>query len=115
MRALRDRVARLLHVQPGEVAPATAGFAMFFLLFAGYFMLRPVRETMGIAGGVQNLQWLFTGTFVATLAAMPLFGWLAARAARRHVLAWTLGFFATNLALFALAFQLGPDLSLIHI
>jgi len=43
---------------------------MFFLLFAGYFMLRPVRETMGIAGGVQNLQWLFTGTFIATLAAM---------------------------------------------
>ncbi len=28
-----------------------AGFAFFFCLFAGYFMLRPVRETMGIAGG----------------------------------------------------------------
>src|SRR4029079_5858152 len=40
---------------------------------------------------------------------MPLFGWVAARVARRHVLAWTLGFFAINLALFALAFQLRPD------
>ena len=32
---------------------------------------------MGITGGVDNLHWLFTGTFVATVAAMPLFGWIA--------------------------------------
>ena len=108
-RSWRKLIAKVFDVEAHEVAPLALGLTMFFLLFAGYFMLRPVRETMGIAGGVQNLQWLFTGTFVATLAAMPLFGWLAARAARRHVLAWTLGFFATNLALFALAFQLRPD------
>jgi len=105
----RRIVAKVFDVEAHEVEPLALGLAMFFLLFAGYFMLRPVRETMGIAGGVQNLQWLFTGTFVATLAAMPLFGWLSARAARRRVLAWTLGFFAMNLGLFALAFQLWPD------
>jgi AAA family ATP:ADP antiporter len=107
--AWRVLVARVFDVEAHEVEPLALGLTMFFLLFAGYFMLRPVRETMGIAGGVQNLQWLFTGTFVATLAAMPLFGWLAARAERRRVLAWTLGFFAMNLALFALAFLLRPD------
>ena len=105
----RRLVAKVFDVEAHEVVPLALGLTMFFLLFVGYFMLRPVRETMGIAGGVQNLQWLFTGTFVATLAAMPLFGWLAARAPRRRVLAWTLGFFAMNLALFALAFQLSPD------
>ena len=107
--AWRVLVARVFNVEAHEVEPLALGLTMFFLLFAGYFMLRPVRETMGIAGGVQNLQWLFTGTFVATLAAMPLFGWLAARAERRRVLAWTLGFFAMNLALFALGFLLRPD------
>lgn len=105
----RALVARMFGVEAHEVEPLALGLAMFFMLFAGYFMLRPVRETMGIAGGVQNLQWLFTGTFVATLAAMPLFGWLAARAERRRVLAWTLGFFAMNLALFALGFLLRPN------
>jgi AAA family ATP:ADP antiporter len=40
---------------------------------------------------------------------MPLFGWLAARASRRRVLTWTLGFFAMNLVLFALGFLLRPD------
>jgi len=109
VRALRLRVARLLHVEPDEIAPATAGFAMFFLLFAGYFLLRPVRETMGIAGGVENLQWLFTGTFVATLAALPLFGWIASRVRRRRIVYWLFGFFATNLLAFALGFLARPD------
>jgi AAA family ATP:ADP antiporter len=107
--ALRSRLARVFGIEPDEVATVAMGFAMFFLLFAAYFLLRPVRETMGIAGGVQNLQWLFTGTFVATLAALPLFGWVAARVPRRHILFWVFGFFASNLLLFALGFRLRPD------
>lgn len=102
-------LARLFGVDERETAPALVGASMFFLLFAGYFMLRPVRETMGIAGGVDNLQWLFTGTFFATLVAMPLFGWLATRARRRRVLPWTFGFFALNLAGFAIGFHWAPD------
>src|SRR5690606_9219874 len=66
-------------------------------------------ETMGIAGGVDNLQWLFTGTFVATLAALPLFGWIAGRVRRRRILYWVQGFFASNLLLFAAAFLWRPD------
>ena len=102
-------VSRLFAVDPDEAPAVAAGVLMFFLLFAGYFMLRPVRETMGIAGGVANLQWLFTGTFVVTLAAIPLFGWVAARAPRRRILPWTYGFFALNLVAFAAAIAAQPD------
>lgn len=107
--AVRQLTMRLFNVREREAPAILAGLAMFFLLFAGYAMLRPVRETMGIAGGVENLQWLFTGTFVATLVALPLFGWIAGWARRRHILAWTYGFFATNLVAFAIAFQIAPD------
>ena len=82
---------------------------MFFLLFTSYFMLRPVRETMGIAGGVENLQWLFTATFVATLIALPLFGWIASKARRRRILPWTYAFFVLNLMAFAVIFAHDPD------
>lgn len=99
----------VLRVEPGEAGAALAGALLFFTLFCGYFMLRPVRETMGIAGGIDNLQWLFTGTFLATLAAMPLFGWLASKVRRRRILAWTYGFFALNLVAFAVAFLARPD------
>ncbi len=100
---------RLFNVQEREAPAVAASVLMFFLLFAGYFMLRPVRETMGVAGGVNQLQWLFTGTFVATLLALPLFGWLASRVRRRRIQAWTYGFFTANLLAFALALTLQPD------
>src|SRR5690554_6259744 len=100
---------RAFSVEEDEAGAVIAGFVMFFLLFAGYFMLRPVRETMGIAGGVRNLQWLFTGTFVATLAAMPLFGWIAGRVRRRNILYWVYAFFVANLLAFAACFALKPD------
>ena len=34
-----------------ELPAAAGGILLFFLLFLAYSMLRPVRETMGIAGG----------------------------------------------------------------
>jgi len=105
----RKQLEQGLNIRPGEGPAVVAGLALFYLLFTGYFMLRPVRETMGVAGGVDNLQWLFTGTFIATLACLPLFGWLASKVRRRHILHWTYGFFVSNLLLFAVLFARQPD------
>ena len=102
-------LGRLFTFDEDETPAVMGGLALFFLLFAGYFMLRPVRETMGVAGGVDNLQWLFTGTFIVTLLALPLFGWVVARARRRRILPWTYGFLASNLLAFALLFAVQPD------
>ena len=106
---LATRLSRWFNVREQEAPAVAASVLMFFLLFAGYFMLRPVRETMGVAGGVQQLQWLFTGTFVATVLALPLFGWLASVVRRRRIQAWTYGFFTINLLAFAAALALRPD------
>lgn len=106
---LAGRLARLFKLEAGEAPAVFAGLGMFFLLFTGYALLRPVRDTMGIAGGVDNLQWLFTATFVVMLLAIPLFGWVAARAARRRIQLWTYGFFALNLVAFAVVFVADPE------
>ncbi|GLO41609.1 MFS transporter [Pseudomonas putida] len=111
MAAWRRRLDQGLNIQPGEWPAVTAGLLLFYLLFTGYFMLRPVRETMGVAGGVDNLQWLFTGTFIATLVCLPLFGWLASKVPRRRILPWTYGIFASNLLLFAVLFARNSDAS----
>lgn len=102
---MKLRLSKLFNIDSEEIPAVITGLLMFFLLFTGYFMLRPVRETMGITGGVDNLQWLFTCTFIATLAALPLFGWLASKVSRRHILPWLYGFFALNLFGFALAMR----------
>lgn len=105
----RRLLTGVFNISPQEAPAVTAGSLLFFLLFTAYFMLRPVRETMGVAGGIDNLQWLFTGTFVATLIALPLFGWLASKVSRRHILPWTYGFFVLNLLAFAVCFASQPD------
>ena len=102
-------VAPVFNVEPYEAPAVGAGLAMFFLLFTGYFMLRPIRETMGVAGGVDNLQWLFTGTFLATVAVLPLFGWLASKVARRRIVPWVFGLVVLSLLGFGIAILLQPD------
>lgn len=102
-------IARLFNVRIHEAPVVGAGLAMFFLLFAGYFMLRPIRETMGVAGGVDNLQWLFTGTFVATLAVLPLYGWIASKVSRRRIVPWVFGAVVASLLGFGLAMLARPD------
>lgn len=106
---LSRRLSTAINARPGELLPTLSGFALFFCLFAGYFMLRPIREAMGIAGGVDNLQWLFTATFVVMLVAVPLFAWLNSRVSRIRYIDWVYGFFCLNLLAFAAAFALLDD------
>src|SRR5512132_221023 len=61
-------------VRPGEGRALAWSFAYFFCLLAGYYVLRPVRDEMGLAGGIKNLPSLFTATFVVMLAVLPFFG-----------------------------------------
>jgi AAA family ATP:ADP antiporter len=78
-------------------------FAYFFTLLAGYYVLRPLRDQMGIAGGVKNLPWLFTATFVSLLVAQPLYGALVARLPRVRFVPMVYHFFVANLLLFWLS------------
>ena len=103
------RLGVAINAERHELNPALAGFALFFCLFSGYFMLRPIRESMGIMAGVENLQWLFTATFVVMLVAVPLFAWLSSRVPRIHFVDWVYGFFCLNLLAFAALFQLDEN------
>ena len=55
---------------------------------------------MGIQGGINNLPWLFTGTFVGMLLVTPLFGWVSSRWPRRIFVPLVYAFFISNLLLF---------------
>ena len=94
---------------PQERAAALWSFAYFFMLLASYYVLRPLRDQMGIAGGVKNLPWLFTATFVTLLVAQPLYGALVAKLTRARFIPIVYHFFAANLALFWLLLTLGAS------
>jgi ATP:ADP antiporter, AAA family len=96
-------------VRPEEVRALLWSFAYFFCLLAGYYILRPLRDEMGVAGGVRNLQWLFTATFLTMLAAVPVYGALVARLPRRRFIPLVYHFFVANLAVFWLLLTLDVE------
>lgn len=83
--------------QPHELGAVLWSFVYFFALLAGYYVLRPLRDEMGMQIGAGKLQESFTGVFLTMLAVAPLFGWLNQRVARRTLLPWLYGFFIVNL------------------
>lgn len=111
------RIAVLLQpvvpIEAREVAAAFWSFVYFFCLLGGYYILRPVRDEMGIVGGVDNLQWLFTGTFLSMCVAVPLFAWIAARFPRRTFVPLVYYFFIANILIFFALFR--ADITEIYI
>src|SRR5579859_5777097 len=91
---------RLVPVRREEITALLWSFAYFFCLLCSYYVLRPVRDEMGIQGGVGNLSWLFTGTFLTMIALLQLFGWASSRFPRRTLLPVVYLFFASNLLIF---------------
>ena len=91
---------RMVPASAREREAALWSFAYFFTLLAGYYVLRPLRDQMGIAGGVKNLPWLFTATFISLVVAQPLYGALVARLPRFKFIPIVYHFFVANLILF---------------
>jgi AAA family ATP:ADP antiporter len=74
---------RLIDLREEELAPSTMGAVYFFCLMFGYFMLRPLRESMGLEGGVGRLRLLFLATLLVMVVVNVGYGWLVANLRRR--------------------------------
>jgi ATP:ADP antiporter, AAA family len=90
-------LGRLVDVREGEAGGLLRAFVYFFTLLYGYYLIRPVREEMGIRGDVTKLHWLFSATFVVMLVAVPVYSALVARVPRGRAVPWVYRFFVLNL------------------
>ncbi|MDQ7988737.1 MAG: MFS transporter [Candidatus Dactylopiibacterium sp.] len=104
--AAADARARLIDVRPGEWRALGWAWLYVLAMMSSYYVIRPVRDAMGIEGGVENLQWLFTGTLLAMIAINPAYAALVQRWARERFISVTYAFFMANLLLFALALHM---------
>ena len=91
---------RVVDVRPHEARALLLSCAYFFCVLSSYYIIRPLREEMGVAGGVRNIPWLFTATMVAMFAVHPPFAALVARLPRGRFIAWANRFFILNLLVF---------------
>lgn len=93
---------RLTPVRPEEVQALMWCMAYIFCVLSAYYVLRPIRDTFGIDGGVQNLQWLFTATLLAILAMNIPFAALSRKIPRKRFIPLVYRFFISHLLLFAI-------------
>ncbi|MBC7835710.1 MAG: MFS transporter, partial [Phycisphaerales bacterium] len=100
--------ARTLGLEQRELKPVFVAAACFFLLLFSYFIIRPIRDEMGVAGGIRNLKWLWLGTLCVMLAAHPVYAWLVGRVPRRRFVPLLYRFFGANLAVFFGLLMLAP-------
>jgi AAA family ATP:ADP antiporter len=97
---LKTLLTRVVAVEPHEIRPMLLSALYFFLVMAGYFVIRPLRDDMGVAGGVRNLPWLFAGTLAGMLLIHPVFTTMVSRLPRRRFIPLSYTLFAVFMVVF---------------
>jgi AAA family ATP:ADP antiporter len=98
---------KIVDVKPNEVRALWLGFIFFFVVLAGYYVIRPVRDNIG-ATQFENLWWMFTVVLVTMIGANALFSMIVARMSRRRFIPIAYRFFILNLLIFFVLMQFMP-------
>src|SRR6202789_2580982 len=104
--AFHRLLSNIIDVKPSEVPALAWSWLYIFSLLSSYYIMRPIRDQMGVAGGVNNLQWLFTGTLIGMLLLNLPFSYLVKTFPRAKFITISYRFFSANILLFALALYL---------
>ncbi|MEJ2129357.1 MAG: MFS transporter [Woeseiaceae bacterium] len=96
---------RVFGLERQEYVPAAWSFFYFFCVLSAYYILRPIRESMGVVSGTTSLLYLFTASFLVMLVATPVFGWITSRYPRKVFLPWVYAFFILNILIFWVIFS----------
>jgi ATP:ADP antiporter, AAA family len=97
-------LCRIIDVRPAELPVLLWCWLYIFAVLSSYYIMRPIRDQVGVAGGVKNLPWLFTGTLIGMVLLNLPFAYLVKTLPRSRFIALTYRFFALNILLFGAAF-----------
>ena len=103
--ALGRMLSRVATIEPRELAAVVAAFLLFFFMWAGYFAVRPVRETIGTIIGRDQTADLWIITSIASILIIPLYGSVVAKFRRSVFLPSMYGIVALVLALTGFALR----------
>ncbi|HWP99966.1 MAG TPA: hypothetical protein VNK92_05810, partial [Vicinamibacterales bacterium] len=103
------RLAGLVDLHPGELAPLARTVAHVALVVAAFLLAKPVRNGLFLERhGPYALVYVYAAVPFALTLVVPLATRLAARFGQRAVAAASLWFFAANVVGFWLLFRLAP-------
>src|SRR5262249_5505993 len=106
---------RLVRVRDDEVGALLWSCLYFFSLLAANYVIRPVRDEMGIAGGTRHLPGLFAGTLAAMLLANHLFSRAVGRQPRRRFILLLYRVLQASLLAFFVLSRLVPAAGMVYL
>ena len=104
---MKKLFAKIVDVKSNEIRALWLGFAFFFVVLAGYYVIRPIRDNIG-ATQYDNLWWMFTVVLVVMILANALFSSIVSRMSRRRFIPIAYRFFTLNLIIFFVLMQYIP-------
>jgi ATP:ADP antiporter, AAA family len=104
---MKKLFAKIVEAKPNELRALWLGFVFHFLILAGYYITKPIRDSIG-ASNMEALPWMFTATLLAMLVANTAFAATVARMSRRKFIPLAYGFFIVVFVLFFLAMRSRP-------
>lgn len=106
---------RAIDVRPHELALLGWSWLYVLAVMSSYYVIRPIRDAMGVEGGVENLQWLFTGTLLVMLAINPAYAAVVRLLPRQQFIAIAYRFFMFNLLVFAVLLHVSSGSQLVWV
>lgn len=100
---------RVVDVRENEVRALLWASAYFFCLLGSWYILRPIREEMGVRQDVEKLAYLYLGTLAVTFIATPLFAILVNRFTRERFIPIVYRALAAMILLFAVLLWTAPE------
>ena len=98
-------LGHFIEVRPEEISVVGWCWVYIFSVMSSYYIMRPIRDQAGVAGGVNNLKWLFLGTLIGMLLLNLPFAYLVKKLPRTRFIPITYHFFVANIVVFAAIFH----------
>ena len=106
MTRIRYYLQRTFTLRENETTLVLLSGLLFYTLMTSYNILKPIRDTMGLAGGIRDLENLFLFTLGIMALLTPVFGYMVRRFKREKFIPLAYRFFAVNLLVFFLILRL---------
>src|ERR1700731_4601292 len=105
---MKSLFSKIVDAKPNELRALWLGFFFHFIILAGYYITKPIRDNIG-ASSIEALPWMFTATLGAMLVANAAFAATVARMSRRKFIPLAYGFFIFVFGLFFIAMRTRPE------
>ena len=101
-------IQRLVVLKEGEMKALLLSAGYFYFVLSSWYVLRPIRDEMAVAGGVRNLPLMFLGTLILMIIVNPPFAALVGKFSRNRFVSITYRFFIANLIIFFVLLKILP-------